>query len=233
MQQLTYAKKRTLESRETPEPTLHSPQEASVRPFVAARCDSVPLFHKVTTPMKLGLAIQYFDPLMCARVASQPMNRSSATVPIRSRQRIFRSTGGVLVGVLIGLVLVAAGILYHLNHVPADLDLSTTRLSAHGIYKVGYVSRRDPIPLNQIHSWTIHIETAAGRPVEHAAIAVDGDMPQHLHGLPTRPQVSKELGNGDYLVDGLKFHMSGWWVVDYQIDAAGQHDVVRFNLVLR
>jgi len=148
---------------------------------------------------------------------------------IRSRQRIFRWTGGVL----IGLVLVAAGMLYHSNYVPADLDLSTTRLSTHGTYKVGYVSRRDPIPLNQIHNWTIHVETAGGRPVEHAAIAVDGDMPQHIHGLPTRPEVAKELGNGDYLVEGLKFHMSGWWVVDFQIDAGGQRDVVRFNLVLR
>jgi len=50
MQQLTYVKKQALEWREAPEPTLHSPQEAIVRPFVAARCDAdiVPLFHNVT-----------------------------------------------------------------------------------------------------------------------------------------------------------------------------------------
>jgi len=40
MQQLTYAKKRVLQWREAPEPTLHSPQEAIVRPFVGARCIS-------------------------------------------------------------------------------------------------------------------------------------------------------------------------------------------------
>ena len=61
MQQLTYVKKRVLEWREAPEPTLRSPQEAIVRPFVAARCDSdiVPLFHNPTTPMKLGLILHY------------------------------------------------------------------------------------------------------------------------------------------------------------------------------
>jgi hypothetical protein len=41
-----------------------------------------------------------------------------------------------------------------------------------------------------------------GEPVENATIAVDGDMPEHGHGLPTCPQVTKYLGNGDYLVEG-------------------------------
>ena len=146
-----------------------------------------------------------------------------------SRRRILSWIGGVLGG----LVLLAAGVLYHLSYVPGDLDLSTIRLSAQGVYRISYVSRRDPIPLNQIHTWTIHIETANGRPVERAAVSVDGKMPQHIHGLPTRPQVTKELGNGDYLVEGLKFHMPGWWVVDFQVDAAGPRDSVRFDLVLR
>ena len=95
-----------------------------------------------------------------------------------------------------------------------------------------HVSRRDPIPVNQIHTWTIHLENAGGRPVEGAAVRVDGKMPQHFHGLPTRPQVTKDLGHGDYLVEGLKFHMPGWWVVDFEVDAAGSRDIARFNLVL-
>ncbi len=58
-------------------------------------------------------------------------------------------------------------------------------------------------------------------------------MPQHGHGLPTRPQVTKNLGNGDYLVEGMKFQMGGWWVVDFTIDTAGKHDTVRFNMILK
>jgi alcohol dehydrogenase len=74
MQQLTYVKKRVLEWRDVPEPTLHSPQEAIVRPFVAARCDTdvVPLYYNAATPMKLGLAIHYLDPLVRDVLGSDP-----------------------------------------------------------------------------------------------------------------------------------------------------------------
>jgi hypothetical protein len=57
-------------------------------------------------------------------------------------------------------------------------------------------------------------------------------MPQHGHGLPTRPQVTRALGDGTYLVEGMKFQMGGWWVVDFTIEVNGQSDSVRFNLAL-
>lgn len=133
------------------------------------------------------------------------------------------------------LVLLAGGFTMmrmRMSYVPADLDLATTRSSNSGLYQVRYETAAAAIPVNQIHTWTIHIETTDGRPVEGAAITVDGDMPQHLHGLPTAPQVTQDLGGGTYLVEGLKFHMPGWWVVDYMITADGQTDTVRFNLQL-
>jgi hypothetical protein len=123
--------------------------------------------------------------------------------------------------------------LYRMNYVPSDLDLSTTRRSNQGLYQVSYTPRRGPIVINQLHAWTIHVATPDGRPVTDAVIAVDGDMPQHGHGPPTRPRVTKHLGNGDYLVEGMKFQMGGWWVVDFIIDAHGRHDTVRFNMILK
>lgn len=84
-----------------------------------------------------------------------------------------------------------------------------------------------------MHQWTLHVETADGQPVEDALISVDGDMPQHGHGLPTGPQVTENLGNGDYLVGGMKFQMGGWWVMDFTISADGQTDTVDFNMMLR
>jgi hypothetical protein len=134
---------------------------------------------------------------------------------------------------LVLLLLVAAGVLISsMSFVPNDLDYSTTRLSEQGLYKVTYVAEINPVPINQMLKWTLHVEDAEGQLVENATITVDGDMPQHGHGLPTRPQVTRYLGNGDYLVEGLKFHMPGWWVVDFQIEADGQQDQVRFNLLL-
>ncbi|HJR79409.1 MAG TPA: FixH family protein [Anaerolineales bacterium] len=118
------------------------------------------------------------------------------------------------------------------SNLPSELDYSTMRNSNNDLYRVSYHASTDSVPVNQMHQWTLHVETLDGQPVENAAITVDGDMPQHGHGLPTRPQVTQYLGNGDYLVEGVKFQMGGWWVMDFTITAAGQTDVVRFNMVL-
>jgi hypothetical protein len=119
------------------------------------------------------------------------------------------------------------------SEVPSDLDYSTTRVSDHDLFRVSYVSSQDIVPVNQMHQWTLHVETTNGQPVENASIGVDGDMPQHGHGLPTDPQVTKYLGNGNYLVEGMKFQMGGWWVMDFTINAADQTDAVHFNMMLK
>ena len=112
------------------------------------------------------------------------------------------------------------------------LDFSTTRLSDNGLFRVSYASSQDRVPVNKIHQWTLHVETADGQLVENATITVDGDMPEHGHGLPTRPQVTEYLGNGDYLVEGVKFQMGGWWVMDFTITAESLTDAVHFNMTL-
>ena len=116
--------------------------------------------------------------------------------------------------------------------VPAGLDYATVRVSEQGAYRVSYRSDPATVPINRMHSWTLHIETADGRPVTGAAVKVDGDMPQHRHGLPTRPRMTRDLGNGDYLVEGMKFQMGGWWAMDFTVTAGGRTDVARFNLML-
>jgi YtkA-like len=115
---------------------------------------------------------------------------------------------------------------------PATLDLATTQRSAQGMFRVTRTTRPDPIVVNEMHTWTIHVETASGALVEGATIGVDGDMPEHGHGLPTSPAVTKYLGKGDYLVEGMMFQMPGWWVVEFDIAAGGQTDRVAFNLLL-
>ncbi|HKY56188.1 MAG TPA: FixH family protein [Anaerolineales bacterium] len=114
----------------------------------------------------------------------------------------------------------------------AGLDFSTSRLSENGLFRVSYTSSKNIVPVNQIHQWTLHVETAEGALVENATITVDGDMPEHGHGLPTQPKVTKYLGNGDYLVEGMKFQMGGWWVMDFTITADSHTDAVHFNMKL-
>jgi len=119
------------------------------------------------------------------------------------------------------------------GEIPSDLDYSNTRVSEHDLFRVSYASSQDDVPVNTMHQWTLHVETLDGQPVEGASIIVDGDMPQHGHGLPTDPQVTKYLGEGDYLVEGMKFQMRGWWVIDFTISAADQTDAVHFNMMLK
>ena len=117
------------------------------------------------------------------------------------------------------------------NSAPSGLDMSTERTTDNGKFKVSFASE-EAIVINQMHSWTLHVETADGQIVENATILVDGGMPQHGHGLPTVPQVTEYLGNGDYLVEGMKFQMGGWWEVRFDITDGETNDTVTFNLTL-
>jgi hypothetical protein len=141
--------------------------------------------------------------------------------------------GSIVCGALIVAAIFMGVMRTRMNFVPSDLDYSTSRLSDNGIFNVSYTPITGTVPVNQMHEWTLHVETADGEPVENAAITVDGDMPQHGHGLPTRPRVTKYLGNGDYRVEGLMFQMGGWWLMDFTITANGQTDAVHFNMLLR
>jgi hypothetical protein len=57
-------------------------------------------------------------------------------------------------------------------------------------------------------------------------------MPQHGHGLPTKPHVTQDRGNGEHMVDGMKFNMGGWWVVTFRVASSLGADSVTFNLKL-
>jgi len=117
-------------------------------------------------------------------------------------------------------------------HAPEDLDYSRTRTSATGLYRATIRPQGDSIPQGRLQRWTLHLETATGAPVDSAAVAVDGGMPQHGHGLPTKPRVTRALGNGDHLVEGMKFNMGGWWVVKFRVSAPAGDDSVLFNVKL-
>jgi hypothetical protein len=98
-------------------------------------------------------------------------------------------------------------------------------------FRVSYKSKIEPLPLYKIHSWVLHVETLDNKPAEKAVISVDGGMPAHRHGLPTQPQVS-ELGNGDYLVEGIKFSMTGHWEIWFKIDKGNVSEELKFDINL-
>ncbi len=105
-------------------------------------------------------------------------------------------------------------------------------LSRSGYYRVSYTSELQPIAINKIHTWVFHVETPEGEPVTGAMITVTGGMPLHNHGLPTDPKMTADLGDGDYLFEGVRFHMSGDWELMVTVDVEGRRDTVVVPLKL-
>ena len=116
--------------------------------------------------------------------------------------------------------------------VPKDLDLSLEKPSAAGVYHVALVPPAQAPAINQMHSWNVKLAAADGSPVHGARFTVDGGMPQHGHGLPTQPRVTREVADGTYQLDGMKFSMSGWWEVKLGIQGPQGEDKVTFNTVV-
>lgn len=116
---------------------------------------------------------------------------------------------------------------------PKELDLSPSRVSSQAKYQITLRPSAEPLALNRIHSWDVEVLAPGGERVTDATIAVDGGMPQHGHGLPTRPRVTGLTPDGHYLIEGMKFSMSGWWEITLSIDSPEWGpDVVTFNRVL-
>ena len=97
---------------------------------------------------------------------------------------------------------------------------------------VTYTTPDGPPEINRMHSWILYVETESGDSVEGADIEVDGGMPAHDHGLPTRPRVTEDLGDGYYRLDGVRFHMSGYWEMLVTIRSDESEDTVVIPITL-
>ena len=104
--------------------------------------------------------------------------------------------------------------------------------SGNGLYRLSFSSSLNPIRINRLHSWTIRLETMGGRGVTSAQFDVTGGMPIHDHGLPTEPIVTRDFGNGDYLLEGIRFHMRGYWEIVISVNSAAGSDTVVVKLTL-
>jgi hypothetical protein len=90
----------------------------------------------------------------------------------------------------------------------------------------------EPLRTRKLQTIQVVITDRDGHPLDGAAIEIDGGMPQHGHGLPTRPRVSRALGGGTYEIEGLRFNMGGWWELKLSITSPVGTDIITFNLGL-
>ena len=108
----------------------------------------------------------------------------------------------------------------------AETGFPRTRVSDRGLYAVTVRPETVPPPLGTLHRWDLMITDAAGAPADGLVITVSGGMPAHHHGLPTHPMMTAAPGGGQYRLDGLKFTMSGHWVVRLSLEGADGPDSV-------
>ena len=105
------------------------------------------------------------------------------------------------------------------------------RASAGGRY-VATLEPGKPLRPRQLQTVRVVVRDADGRAIDEAQISIDGGMPQHGHGLPTRPRVTRSLGDGAYEIEGVRFNMGGWWEFKLAIAGFRGADTVTFNLDL-
>ncbi len=105
------------------------------------------------------------------------------------------------------------------------------RPSAGGRY-IATLEPTSPLHPRQMQTVRVAVRDAEGRAIDDAEIAIDGGMPQHGHGLPTRPRVTRNLGDGIYEIEGVRFNMGGWWEFKLAIAGSRGADTVTFNLDL-
>ena len=109
----------------------------------------------------------------------------------------------------------------------ATFSLKTNQDSALEIF-----SQLDPLAINTIHSWELVLHTADGAPLIGAQMSVVGGMPDHDHGLPTSPVVTREITPGRYLLEGMRFHMPGRWLLTFDVisDQGSESATLEFRL---
>jgi len=115
---------------------------------------------------------------------------------------------------------------------PAESEFGVgPRTSANGMF-VAMLVPVEPLRVRQMQSLTVVITDTSMHPIDNAQITIDGGMPQHRHGLPTKPRATRTTGGGVYEIEGVRFNMGGWWEFKLAITTPTGTDIVTFNLAL-
>jgi cytochrome c peroxidase len=103
-------------------------------------------------------------------------------------------------------------------------------------YHLTLIPVTSPVPLRTPHAWRLHVATKEGQTFLPRQLVVNGGMPGHAHGFPSKPSVTRLIDDGVFLVEGITFNMPGRWLfkvavvgpqgsdtgeVAFQVDAQG------------
>lgn len=110
-----------------------------------------------------------------------------------------------------------------------------------GRYRLRWTAEPAQVPFNTLFSVRTVLTDAAGAPITDGSVVVDAGMPQHGHGMPTRPIAEPGTCTGPdacshpggvYLSTGLKFHMQGEWVIHFDVTGPAGSDTLDVHYTL-
>jgi len=91
-----------------------------------------------------------------------------------------------------------------------------------GGYEVVFSIMPPKVPLNEPFEIQACVTGKSGDPTDakDLVISVDAAMPQHQHGMNTKPRI-EQAGEGCIHVEGMLFHMVGRWELYFDITRNG------------
>lgn len=101
-----------------------------------------------------------------------------------------------------------------------------------GLFDLSLYPKRGTATIGDHHKWIIEVKDNTGKFVENALFNLSGGMTAHGHGLPSQPVVTRYLGAGQYLIEGMLFNMAGEWTLSVVIQQGNIGDQKQFDMNL-
>lgn len=113
----------------------------------------------------------------------------------------------------------------------ATIQWQASQVSENGLYRAQMDC--DTMPeTGPFQNCTVSFTDAEGSTITPETLLIDGGMPLHGHGLPTSPVLTPLNKAGTYRIDGLKYNMSGAWLLGFKIKAAKGEGKIIFDFVI-
>ena len=113
---------------------------------------------------------------------------------------------------------------------PLDLGRGTGLVVFSDHYLIAFRPEPMKIEVGQPFSLLFNVCAKSGSPGE--LLAVDAQMPDHKHGMNYRPTIVPG-GDGRYRVDGLVFHMPGYWELSIDVRTGEESERLTHDFILK
>jgi hypothetical protein len=106
-------------------------------------------------------------------------------------------------------------------------------VSNDGSYFVAYRATPHPIPLNELFEVSVWVYPAQdrSRALTDVNLHADAAMPEHDHGMNTRPKVQANP-DGSFKISGMQFHMPGHWQLYLDVTRGSVTERAQFDIEL-